>query len=352
MTSRVLRLHYGRGAAQVAVAAPRLRLVTVPPRSVVLEGAAAISPLVLAALLPMSILMMSAVARQETDRPAASAVVRVEYPAPAEEPALAPVRPQTATPTPAPTNSAPTPASAPTLAQAQAAPPPAMPDAATIEIDRLELVRTAPAPPAELPARIALEVAAAHVGPDASDLSPARSDAPPLELPQVARVSPSRQRLPAVSLPGPALGTSLAGVNAVASPAPRPGLVAPGSPAVARLPEPSVSGASDASFLAVGASAEGGLAVSGEIVGVPLETLAACRSRQREDSLKQGLILAVAKGAQCTGYGGTYSFLETRNLNAFLMHVARDTQRELGNRCDELMRAQMCVAARHVTGVQ
>ncbi|MFT5444314.1 MAG: hypothetical protein ACI8W3_003369, partial [Myxococcota bacterium] len=91
---------------------------------------------------------------------------------------------------------------------------------------------------------------------------------------------------------------------------------------------------------------------SSQLAGVPLQTLAACDSRAREDSLKQQLMLSADNGTTCVAADGTYSFLEAKNLNAFLMHITRDVHRQLGNRCDELVRAQMCVATRQVGGVQ
>lgn len=77
--------------------------------------------------------------------------------------------------------------------------------------------------------------------------------------------------------------------------------------------------------------------------GVPLGSLAACDSDRREDALKQRLIAAVTTQRECTSDAGVYRFLETRNLNAFLMTIERSGSRGLADRCAELSHALSCV---------
>jgi hypothetical protein len=78
---------------------------------------------------------------------------------------------------------------------------------------------------------------------------------------------------------------------------------------------------------------------------VPLAALAACSSDRAEDSLKQRVIAAVTTQEQCVSRSGTYRFLETRNLNSFLMRVEQAPGRAVGDRCDELRLALECLGA-------
>ncbi len=77
--------------------------------------------------------------------------------------------------------------------------------------------------------------------------------------------------------------------------------------------------------------------------GVPLGSLAACDSDRREDSLKQKVIAAVTTQEECVSEAGIYRFLETRNLNAFLLYVERAESRSAGDRCTELSLALECL---------
>ncbi len=87
-------------------------------------------------------------------------------------------------------------------------------------------------------------------------------------------------------------------------------------------------------------------AVTGSIEGVALASLPSCRSDADEDSLKRELLAAVEVQVECNSHAGTYRFLETRNLNAFLMWVERTPWRRKGNRCDELRFALACLRDR------
>jgi hypothetical protein len=77
--------------------------------------------------------------------------------------------------------------------------------------------------------------------------------------------------------------------------------------------------------------------------GVPLGALPACRTDKLEDDLKQKVIAAVRSPRECTSSAGRYSFVETKNLNAFLMMVERSANRAEVDRCAELAYALSCL---------
>ncbi len=78
--------------------------------------------------------------------------------------------------------------------------------------------------------------------------------------------------------------------------------------------------------------------------GVPLASLAACLSDREEDALKRRLVAAVMRQRECVSGAGTYRFVETKNLNAFLMTIERAAGRPVADRCVELSYALECVA--------
>jgi hypothetical protein len=320
------------------------------------EIVASLSPLYLAALLPAGLcltgLLMSMLALLPRAPSAPSPVVLIDYWIDDSvgyknlEPAVA---------QPAKAHSDP----APIVAEAQLQPRPlaALPDPMSevppeIAIDGLDVMGRARVVVAVARVRGALRAEPRPTGLLASEFAPVASAAPPVELPASVPVPSGALELPAVSLRGPAWSAALEGVEALRATPFRSGLETPRRPVVARLPQAVSRAISKLAFPAGANPSTGGSVASGGIDGVPLETLAACRSREREDALKQQLMLAVTNGSLCSAAGGNYRFLETKNLNAFLMRVARDSERELGNRCDELMRAQMCVEAQRVGRVQ
>jgi hypothetical protein len=77
--------------------------------------------------------------------------------------------------------------------------------------------------------------------------------------------------------------------------------------------------------------------------GVPLGSLAACRTDRLEDDLKQQVLGAVRDREDCTSAAGHYRFVETKNLNAFLMWIERAPGRAEGDRCAELSFALACL---------
>jgi len=78
--------------------------------------------------------------------------------------------------------------------------------------------------------------------------------------------------------------------------------------------------------------------------GVSLATLAACLSDREEDALRQRVVAAVTKPEQCTSEAGTWRFVETKNVNAFLLWIERSPSRRAGDRCEELTLALDCLA--------
>jgi hypothetical protein len=79
--------------------------------------------------------------------------------------------------------------------------------------------------------------------------------------------------------------------------------------------------------------------------GVPLGSLAACVSDREEDGLKLEVMKAAGARTSCTSRAGNYRFVETKNLNAFLMWIERNPSRKAADRCIELKLALECLAA-------
>lgn len=79
------------------------------------------------------------------------------------------------------------------------------------------------------------------------------------------------------------------------------------------------------------------------VAGVPLGDLAACITDREEDRLKQAVVAAVKTQEECVSRKGTYRFVETKNLNAFLMWIERDPSRAVEDRCAELHNALECL---------
>lgn len=59
--------------------------------------------------------------------------------------------------------------------------------------------------------------------------------------------------------------------------------------------------------------------------------------------MKQQVLAAVKKRTECESAAGRYVFVETRNLNAFLMYVQRNSDRAQVDRCAELSLALDCL---------
>ncbi len=152
------------------------------------------------------------------------------------------------------------------------------------------------------------------------------SDAEASARPQRARVAaPSAPKRPSMA----AAGLGVPGLGGTAPSAPSPLPAAPG-----RAPSPTPN-----------AAARDGSRRKRDprLRGVPLGSLAACTSDRLEETLKQKVIAAVTTQKECVSDAGTYRFVETRNLNAFLMTVERAGSRTAGDRCTELRHAVECL---------
>ncbi len=83
---------------------------------------------------------------------------------------------------------------------------------------------------------------------------------------------------------------------------------------------------------------------------VPLDELPACSPPERQDQLKKRILLATTaqRARECSHPDGQYRFLETRNLNAFLMWSRTNPESAFAQRpardvCDVLERALVCL---------
>jgi hypothetical protein len=323
-------------------------------------------------------------------------VVRFETPAPKPPPApplpeIAPLPEPVPPPPPLPTLAAPVRPPAeppPVLAQAPrtapepppvraraprsapAAPPRASPLRARPSLPAVpQLARQEPVSRPAAPQR-SLPAVPAAPRPDVRIDGVARAEAPPVTLPAPAEPpSPdlaSRGSRP-LAAPRPALDLAMPASPAPASPA----SPAPPGAGVRRpqlRPEPS-GRAERPQQLAVaalpGAAREASAAVrpaagrvdreapelearrgaaEPRLAGVALGSLAACVSDRREDELKLRVMAERGAAGECASSAGRYRFVETRNLNAFLMWVERAPARPEADRCVELSLALDCLA--------
>ena len=76
---------------------------------------------------------------------------------------------------------------------------------------------------------------------------------------------------------------------------------------------------------------------------MPLASLASCVSDREEDRLKQRIVAVTEDNTECVSPVGHYRFVQTRNLNAFLMWIERAPEHAAGDRCVELHRALDCL---------
>ncbi len=77
--------------------------------------------------------------------------------------------------------------------------------------------------------------------------------------------------------------------------------------------------------------------------GVPLAELASCVTDREEARLKQRVLAAVTSQEKCASPAGSYRFVETKNLNAFLMWIERAPGQPGGDRCVALRNALACL---------
>lgn len=160
--------------------------------------------------------------------------------------------------------------------------------------------------------------------------------APAVPAPLTGPVAPSAPRSPRTAPPARPEVPSLS-PSALALPGTRPST--PGAPVPAAPASlPARAGPQSA--------VRGRRSKGRRLRGVPLGSLAACVSDREEERLKQRLIAAVTTQGECASEAGHYRFLETRNLNAFLMTVERAPGRAEADRCAELAHALDCVGGR------
>lgn len=277
---------------------------------------------------------------------------------PAPVPAPAALAPEPPVPTPAPRRvhvvARPSPVGPKPLPEIQAP--------AALEADR---PRALPANPvrhrALAPARTEPRVAVDPVALPRVASLPAREASPPVvRSARTQPTAPARRRParpPAVPIPAaPARSQTTAPPALPAARAPRPTpaprgrvpsvTVAPWTPVPAAESPAAASPAevpvrTEAHRVTSAASRDS--ASAPELRGVPLGALAACVSDQEEDRLKLRLMAAVTGQEDCVSRAGRYRFVETKNLNAFLMWVERARPRPDADRCVELQLAIECL---------
>jgi len=78
--------------------------------------------------------------------------------------------------------------------------------------------------------------------------------------------------------------------------------------------------------------------------GVALSDLLPCVSDARELEMKQRTVAAALNRSLCESPYGRFHFVETKNVNAFLMRIEQAAGRRSGDRCEELKLALDCLA--------
>jgi hypothetical protein len=175
----------------------------------------------------------------------------------------------------------------------------------------------------------------------------ARSGAPsrPLAFAAVAPAAPPAAydedgETPALATRGPA---PRANPKTATSSAARPKSVgfAAGATPTARTADAAAPASARSERTAVARSASA--APDENLAAVPLGSLAACASDREEDARKLDLLGAVKGRTECVSRAGRYRFVETKNLNAFLMWIERAPSRPAVDRCVELRLALECL---------
>ena len=238
-----------------------------------------------------------------------------------------------------------------------AAPPPPVPaPRVTAPQPRVQVARPALPKPV-----IAIDAVSAPAAP--AETTPRASQQPQLALRPAAAPAPRPRPAPSFDLGAPASpglsNESAAPVAAVRTASAAPAAARATARSVARPPAslalPALS--ADAPIRDPGAeptpsrvaardpAPANGVSRSKEprLRGVALGSLASCVSDRDEDALKQQLVALVGEPAECLSAAGRYRFVETRNLNAFLLWVERAPARPEADRCVELTHALDCV---------
>jgi hypothetical protein len=261
-------------------------------------------------------------------------IARVEKPKPV--PAMVPNRPERARPRSIAKPRVAVDAVAPRVAPMEEPAPRAFRVAATPNAKR---VRT----PSVQPDLALSRPAAAAPPPDRATRS--RADLPKRSAPRAPRIAPSLAAAPSLAesaAPTPVRRESRAAPRSAPRRAPRP-TAQMASARVVVPPSSAPTAASRVSRIDEPGTPRGAVEKRPGLAGVPLADLAVCLSDREEDRLKQAVVAAVTTQKECVSRAGTYRFVETKNLNAFLMRIDRVSGRSVGDRCDELRNALECL---------
>ncbi|HKA15566.1 MAG TPA: hypothetical protein VKH41_11155 [Myxococcota bacterium] len=247
-------------------------------------------------------------------------------PPPAPKPKPKPVRveaPKPLPPPPPPRPEPPAPKPRPVVKPEPIAPPEAPPIPASVPAPA-RIARQAPPRPSS-----SVQVPAPQI-----DRMTAR-----LELPEPGPVAAHRTAAPltARSAPPP----MPAAIDRVAVPRPE---VAPPAPEV-RAPRPAPAPELRAARPAPIAPGPAVGAPRPALRGVALSELLPCVSDARELELKQRTVAAARNLPLCESSAGRFHFIETKNVNAFLMRIEQSAGRRSGDRCEELKLALECIAS-------
>jgi hypothetical protein len=159
-----------------------------------------------------------------------------------------------------------------------------------------------------------------------------------VEMPDPGPIAPHRAVTPptlARSAPPPPAAIDRVAVA-------RPEVLAPALPAPRPSPPPAPARSErPAALSASGPAAEPRPALR----GVALSALLPCVSDARELDLKQKTVAAARNHSTCESPAGRFSFIETKNVNAFLMRIEQAPGRRSGDRCEELSLALDCLAS-------
>ena len=161
-------------------------------------------------------------------------------------------------------------------------------------------------------------------------VAPAGLSARDLDVPP-ARSAPTRGEVARPSAPAPARSVPRFEMAS-----------APVAPPPAALEVPKVLARADRATPPPGSDADSGAARPG-LSGVPLGELSACVTDREEDRLKGAVVAAAKTQGECVSSKGTYRFVETKNVNAFLMWIDRAPSRHVEDRCAELRYALDCL---------
>lgn len=228
------------------------------------------------------------------------------------------------------------------VAQEKAAPMPS--------IDRMARPSMRPeariAPRMEAPAAPAIDVPD-DAGPDRSFRVAANHAAPSARVRAIPGVAPAGLPAPDFDAPSPRSAPTRGAVARPSAPAPARSVprfemaAATTAPPPPAFDVPKAAARTDRATPTAQASAPS--AARPGLSGVPLGELQACVTDQEEDRLKQAVVAAAKTQGECVSSKGTYRFVETKNLNAFLMWIDRAPSRRVEDRCAELRYALDCL---------